>query len=108
LQQFKRSEATMAITITREDTGSKASYLAKVDGFAGEGILTISVASGALVIADHTSVSDDLRGQGIAKALTERLVTDARAQGQKILPLCPYVKGYMDRHPEETRDVRAS
>ena len=98
----------MTISITREDTGSKASYLAKVDGFEGEGILTISVASGALVIADHTSVSDDLRGQGIAKALAERLVADARAAGQKILPLCPYMKGYMDRHPDETRDVRAS
>ena len=43
----------MTLTITRRDQGSKASYEAKVDGFDGEGILTISIASERLVIADH-------------------------------------------------------
>lgn len=97
----------MTLVITRTDLGSKAQYLAKLDGVEGEGILTISIASEHLVIANHTSVSDNLRGQGIAKALVERLILDARQAGQKIMPLCPYMRGYMDRHPEESKDVRA-
>lgn len=97
----------MTLTITRQDQGNKARYEAKVDGFDGEGILTISIASERLVIADHTSVSDDLRGQGVAAALAQRLMQDAKAQGQKIMPLCPYIRTYMDRHPEETRALRA-
>jgi hypothetical protein len=41
-----------------------------------------------------------MRGTGAAKALVERLISDARAEGFKIVPLCPYVKSQYDRHPE--------
>lgn len=93
------------ITITRTDTGSKARYVALVEGAAGEGELTLSKISDNLVIADHTFVDDSLRGTGVAKALVERLFSDARAAGQKIVPLCPYVRGYAERHRDEVSDV---
>lgn len=59
-----------------------------------------------LVSADHTFTPPAARGRGIASALVERLVADARAQGFKIRPACPYVAAWIARHPEDI-DVRA-
>jgi len=47
-----------------------------------------------------------MRGQGVATALVERLVADARREGFRIVPLCPFVKAQFDRHPEWS-DLRA-
>ncbi|MFD1850625.1 GNAT family N-acetyltransferase [Oceanobacillus bengalensis] len=52
------------------------------------------------VVVDHTYVSDELRGQGIAGQLVEKVVTYARDKGKKIVPLCPYVKRKIDETPE--------
>lgn len=96
---------TAKIAITRSDEDSRARYVARVDGLEGEGELTLSKASPVLVIADHTLVDDRLRGQGVAGALVERLIADARAAGQRIVPLCPYVRAQAERHREAWADV---
>ncbi|MEL6596018.1 MAG: GNAT family N-acetyltransferase [Pseudomonadota bacterium] len=93
------------ISISRTDTDTKARYAATIEGVLSEGELTLSKVSDTLVIADHTGVPDSMRGMGIAKALAERLFADARASGQRIVPLCPFVRGYAQKHREETSDV---
>lgn len=93
------------ITIIRTDTDSKARYAATVATVEGEGELTLSKVSDSLVIADHTSVPDSMRGMGVAAALVERLIGDARKAAQRIVPLCPFVRGYAQKHREETSDV---
>ena len=92
-------------TIYREDTETKGRYVATFDGVEGEGELTFSKASEKLIIVDHTAVADSMRGMGIAAALARQVVADARAAGQKIVPLCPFLRGYVERHKEETADV---
>lgn len=52
------------------------------------------------LVVDHTYVSDELRGQGMAGKLVDRVVTYARDGGMKIVPECPYVKDKMDKTPE--------
>lgn len=93
------------ITINREDSDTKARYVAIVTGVDGEGELTLSKVSETTVIADHTATPDSMRGMGVAKALVERLIEDARAAGQTIIPLCPFVKSYAQRHPDAVADV---
>ncbi len=93
------------IQITRDDTDSKARYTARIDGLPGEGELTLSKLSPTLVIADHTSAPDSMRGMGVARALVERLVADARAAGQHIVPLCPYVRAQAERHRDDWAGV---
>jgi len=88
------------VTITREDNPTKGRYVAKVAGIEGEGELTYSRVNPTLIIADHAGVPDSFRGKGVAKALVQRLVDDARAQGVKIIPLCPYVNAERRKHPE--------
>jgi len=97
---FLRSIEMAEIEITRELTPTKGRYVATIAGVEGEAELTLSRASPVLVIADHTFAPDSMRGMGVASALVARLIADARAEGFKIIPLCPYVKAQYARHPE--------
>lgn len=88
------------IEISREESATKGRYVARVPGHAEAGELTFSKLGSNTLIADHTGVPEALRGQGIAKALVERLVADARSEGFTIVPLCPYIRARLPRHPE--------
>lgn len=72
---------------------------------------------GALAIAEyrlrpgritftHTEVPDALEGRGIGSKLVRAALDDARARGLKVVPLCPFVKRYIEKHPE-FRDLLA-
>jgi predicted GNAT family acetyltransferase len=94
-----------AISITREDETTHGVYRANVEGSARPAELTW-VARGDTRYANHTYVPHEARGKGIAAALVEALVEDARAQGFKIEPECSYVEAAFRRHPDWA-DVRA-
>jgi predicted GNAT family acetyltransferase len=81
-----------------EEDGKKGRYVLVVDGHEAE--LGFSITSPRLRIADHTSVPDALRGTGTGVRLVERLVADAREEGWKILPLCPFVNAQRAKHPD--------
>ena len=85
--------------ITEEVEGSKGRYVARAEAYP-EAEMTYSIANDSLIIIDHTGVPDEWRGMGVGKALVERGVADARARGVKIIPLCPFAKAQIDKHPE--------
>ncbi|MBK4216800.1 N-acetyltransferase [Paracoccus caeni] len=89
-----------AVRISYEEQGHKARFVAQLEGVAGEGELTTSRASDALVIADHTLVPDTMRGTGAGVALVEALIADARTKEYRIVPLCPFVRAQSLKHPE--------
>lgn len=84
----------------RDSSGGR--WVVVVDGIEAE--MTYSRASPTLVIIDHTEVPGGLRGRGVGQALVLRAVEDARTEGFKIVPLCPFAKSQFERHPE-WRDV---
>jgi hypothetical protein len=84
--------------IRHEQSETKGRYVLSHNGAEAE--LTYSILSPQTRIADHTSVPDALRSTGAGRALVERLVADARAEGWKIVPLCPFVNAQRARHPE--------
>ncbi|MEM1064062.1 MAG: GNAT family N-acetyltransferase [Pseudomonadota bacterium] len=86
------------LEIEREVEGSKGRYVIRQGGEEAE--LTYSITSPTLIIADHTGVPDAFRGKGFGQALVTRLVKDAREEGFKIVPLCPFVNAQRRRHPE--------
>jgi predicted GNAT family acetyltransferase len=47
----------------------------------------------------HTEVPRELEGQGIASKLVKAALDDARAQQLAVIPFCPFVAGYIRRHP---------
>ena len=89
-----------AISITHNESESSGRYEARVDARDGVGKLAYTRLSPTKIIADHTGVDDSLRGNGVAMALVERLVADARRDGFKIVPRCSFVVAQFRRHPE--------
>ena len=49
---------------------------------------------------DHTVVSPDYQGQGVAAMLIRELVNMARDEGLKLRPVCSYAKVQFERHPD--------
>jgi uncharacterized protein len=87
-----------SFTIERHEGPTKGRYFVRLDGSEGE--MTYSRAGERLLIIDHTGIPDALRGRGLGEALVRRGVEDARAEGRLVLPLCPFAKAQIDRHPE--------
>ncbi len=85
-------------TITREHGPAKGRYVIRLGDDEAE--LTYSVTTPTLFIADHTGVPDAFRGTGAGVALVTRMVADARAEGFRIMPLCPFVNAQRKKHPE--------
>lgn len=48
----------------------------------------------------HTEIDDRFEGQGLAGKLVASALDDARRRGLAVLPFCPFVKGYIERHRE--------
>lgn len=48
----------------------------------------------------HTEVPEALEGRGIASQMAKVVLDEAQAEQLSIVPLCPFVRGYIERHPE--------
>lgn len=95
---FGRRRKRPLSEIAKEVAGSKGRYVLTRDGAEAE--ITFSVLSPKTVIADHTGVPDALRGTGAGRELVEYMVADARKEGFKIVPLCPFVNAERRKHPD--------
>ena len=90
-----------SITITKEKQDERhGRYVGHVQGVDDEAELTFTWRGEHLCSADHTGAPESLQGTGVAMALLERLIADARAEGFKIIPLCPYIRHRYESHPE--------
>lgn len=56
--------------------------------------------SEGVVVFTHTEVDPAFEGQGIGSQLAAGALDQVRAGGEKIVPLCPFIKAYVRRHPE--------
>jgi predicted GNAT family acetyltransferase len=104
--QRKKETAMEGLEITRHEYATQGEYQAHVPGSEAVGRLTWVVRGGAR-IADHTLVPTEIGGRGVAAALVDALVADAREQGFTIVPQCSYVEAQFRRHPEWA-DLRAN
>jgi predicted GNAT family acetyltransferase len=57
------------------------------------------------VIFTHTVVEPQFEGRGIATQLARVAVDDALARGLRITPYCPFIRAYLQRHPEFSASV---
>lgn len=48
----------------------------------------------------HTEVPDALAGRGVGSKLAKGALENVRAQGLKVVAECPFIKGYLAKHPE--------
>ncbi len=86
------------VDVEREDGPAKGRYRAAIGQDEAE--MTYSRAGKGRIVIDHTFVPAALRGQKVGERLVLRAVEDARREGIVIIPLCPFAKAQMERHPE--------
>ncbi|MCD4535543.1 N-acetyltransferase [Nocardioides sp. cx-169] len=54
-----------------------------------------------LIVFTHTDVERRFEGKGVGSALARFALDDVRAAGRrKVMPLCPFIKGWIGRHRE--------
>lgn len=55
---------------------------------------------GGRVVLTHTEVPDHLAGRGIGSKLAQGVLEAVRASGRKAVLECPFMAGYVSRHPD--------
>ena len=53
-----------------------------------------------LIAFVHTEIDERLQGQGLADRLIRFALEDARERHLAVLPFCPFVKAFIERHRE--------
>jgi hypothetical protein len=53
-----------------------------------------------LIAFVHTEVEERFEGRGLGDRLIRFALEDARARGLEVLPFCPFVKAFIERHRE--------
>jgi uncharacterized protein len=53
----------------------------------------------------HTETDPARAGQGLAAELVTFALDDVRSRGLAVLPLCPYVRAFVAKHPDQYLDL---
>ena len=62
--------------------------------------VTYVMLSPTSIIFTHTLVPVSLKGQGIASYLAKYVLDYARENNLNVIPQCPFIRSYIERHPE--------
>jgi predicted GNAT family acetyltransferase len=53
-----------------------------------------------VLVLTHTQVDASFQGKGIGEALVRGTLDEIRRRGGRIVPHCPFVASFIDRHPD--------
>ena len=104
-QQVAAAAPTTGVTQTGrmsdvvvQDNPAEARVEARVDGeLAG---FAAYVDREATRVFTHTEVDPAYGGQGVGGAIARGALDGARASGRSVVPLCPFIKGWIEKHPD--------
>lgn len=95
---MQRSAGDLTVEAAVRHEPEARRFVVDLDG--GAAYLSYREIEGRILDLDHTFVPPARRGSGIASRLTERALEHARRHGYRVVPSCPFVAAYIERHPE--------
>lgn len=91
----------MGLTVT--DNPEKSRYEARTDAGELAGIVDYRLADGVITFV-HTEVQ--LEGHGVGGLLARSVLDESRERGLGVVPQCPFLRGWIDKHPDYADLVR--
>jgi uncharacterized protein len=80
------------------DNAAKSRYEIRLDGDLA-GFAEYERAEDAVVFT-HTEVDPAFEGKGLGGSLARGALDDVRERGLSVVPLCPFIKKWIDKHPD--------
>jgi predicted GNAT family acetyltransferase len=80
------------------DNAGQSRYEIRLDGEPA-GFVTYRKSDGKVSL-DHTEVDPAFKGKGVGGSLARGVLDDLRAKNLSVVPLCPFIKGWIDKHPD--------
>lgn len=53
----------------------------------------------------HTVVDPAFEGHGYGSAIARAVVADAVGRGETIVPRCPFIRSWLEKHPDAASDI---
>jgi predicted GNAT family acetyltransferase len=89
------------VTDNREQNRYEARVAGELAGYAEYHLTRSSI------VFTHTQVLDGFEGHGVGSTLARYALDDVRAKGERdVVPVCPFIHGFIDDHPEYADLVR--
>ena len=90
----------MAVHVEIHDNTAASRFEFTVEGQTG--VLVYDRRPDALALM-HTEVPEALRGQHLGDALVQYALAAAKKEGRRIVPVCPFVEAYLQKHPIDSQ-----
>jgi len=82
-----------------KNNAERRRYEIRVDGEVA-GFASYRPRDDGVVVFTHTEIDEAHEGQGLGSTLARAALDDVRVAGGTLVPLCPFIKGYIERHAE--------
>lgn len=87
-------------TISTAQVGGPDRFEISVDGAVAGFTRFVDDSPRLVRIFFHTVIAEAFGGRGLAGRVVSEALDQTRDAGLKVVPLCPYVKGYLAKHSE--------
>jgi predicted GNAT family acetyltransferase len=96
-----------AVTFTVINVPERERFEARDDAGTLAGVLTYQL-TGAIVAYTHTAAEPGFEDQQVESALAQAAMDDAQARNRLVVPICPLLSGWLDKHPQYEKSVARS
>jgi predicted GNAT family acetyltransferase len=85
------------VEITVADVPERERFEARAEDGALAGVLTYQL-TGRIIAYTHTRVEPEYEHLGVGGALARAAMDDARGKSRTVVPICPFLKGWLEEH----------
>ena len=87
----------MQFTVT--EAPERERFEARDEAGVTAGVVTYQL-TGSIIAYTHTEVEPAFEGKGVGSLLARAVMDDARAKGRTVVPICPFLSGWLEKHRE--------